>query len=239
MTLPKKLFIPNKDMTKVNQPGYGTDMRTIEVFVNNNSGSVTEITTGTPGVLTITNPTGPVVNIDSTGGGGGGGSPALLLLNAGIEVGDVPFTMLPFTPSNPSQPSISYWEMWSNATGSIILYNIAASWMTSVNPGDSVNLLPILTAPLYTGSDIGVNLSFWASTFDFSNQALYTGGKLIPSGTTVQYATTDISGSINGADLSLVNGTGQSGNGLISSGGLVYWGGVAGYISVPTGVTFT
>lgn len=71
----KQLFIPRKS-EKVGQPNYLVDSQIIEVwakqvldYLNNNG--ILEITS-TGGTVTITNPFGPVTNLEASGGGGGG-----------------------------------------------------------------------------------------------------------------------------------------------------------------------
>lgn len=72
----KNLFIPRKTQDPVKRPDYGVDMRAIEAwaaqllaYVNNHG--INEITS-TGGTVTITNPFGPITNLEATGGGGGG-----------------------------------------------------------------------------------------------------------------------------------------------------------------------
>lgn len=65
-----KLFIPNKAMSPVTQPGYGTDMRTLETFLNSfETGTITEITSS-DGSVVIIDSTGPVVDLSVTASGG-------------------------------------------------------------------------------------------------------------------------------------------------------------------------
>lgn len=66
------LFIPNKSMQSVAQPGYRTDMQAIETWAQNlATGGVTNITTGTPTLLAITS-SGGVFNINYIGAPGAG-----------------------------------------------------------------------------------------------------------------------------------------------------------------------
>lgn len=72
----RQLLIPRKTQKPVDQPGYGVDARTIEIwakqvldYLNNNG--IIEITS-TGATITITDPFGPVTNIEAVGGGGGG-----------------------------------------------------------------------------------------------------------------------------------------------------------------------
>lgn len=71
----KNLFIPRKS-EKVGQPNYLVDSQTIEIwakqvldYLNNNG--IIEITS-VGATVTITNPFGPVTNLEASGGGGGG-----------------------------------------------------------------------------------------------------------------------------------------------------------------------
>lgn len=66
-----QLFIPNKSMSDVSQPGYRTDMQTIETFINHfETGTIVEIISS-DGSVSITDPTGPTVDLSVSGGGGG------------------------------------------------------------------------------------------------------------------------------------------------------------------------
>lgn len=59
----KKLFIPNKNMPAFNPNRYGTDMRAIEAYINNlATGGISEITS-VDGSVTITDATGPTVDL--------------------------------------------------------------------------------------------------------------------------------------------------------------------------------
>src|SRR5271156_381465 len=62
LTAAKKLFIPHKTMTKVQQPEYGNDMRAIEIYLNSFSAGISEITS-VDGSVTITDPNGPTTDL--------------------------------------------------------------------------------------------------------------------------------------------------------------------------------
>src|SRR5271170_6876257 len=92
---PKKLLIPNKTMQQIVQPGYGTDMRAIEQYINSLApGGVTQIIAGTDITVDPTDGLG-AVTINSTGGGGGGGAPSQVLLQAACDFNDYPYTFFP------------------------------------------------------------------------------------------------------------------------------------------------
>ena len=70
----KALFIPHKTMKQVTQPGYGDDMRAIEMWANTlkiavqtaGGGTITDINSFF-GSITVTNPTGPTTTLDVEG----------------------------------------------------------------------------------------------------------------------------------------------------------------------------
>jgi hypothetical protein len=72
----RQLIIPRKTQDPVAQPDYSIDQRTIEQWAMQvlkylQDNGILEITS-TGGTVTITNPFGPVTNLEATGGGGGG-----------------------------------------------------------------------------------------------------------------------------------------------------------------------
>lgn len=109
----KDLFVPRKTQDPVGQPGYGTDMRAIEMWAQQvlayiNANGIVEITS-TGGTVTITNPFGPVTNLEASGGGGGGitditsSAGTISITNpagptTNLEVANVPF--LPYSDGN-------------------------------------------------------------------------------------------------------------------------------------------
>lgn len=82
-----------------------------------------------------------------------------------------------------------------------------------------------------------------AAKADFSQFAVYEMENTFitfTSGETYQTQDTDFDyGSSTGGDLTLTAGTGQSGNGLVSGSGGIYFGGVSGYFVCAPGTTFT
>jgi hypothetical protein len=222
----KKLIIPGK--ADPSAPlYYARDMRTIEEWANAQaSGGITEITTGTPGVLTITNATGPVVNIDSTGGGGGGGTAGMGDLDAGSDTADYPFTTIHLGPNDDNSPrgqQGSEIYLFDNATGFDQFYSFAKSWFTFVGAGLSINYLPIVGVPVFTGPDLGIALVMSAQSIDATNMDVEaTEGALTQSsGAIVRYPASDYT-NVNtfGSDILFTQGTGtSSGSGQISQGG--------------------
>jgi hypothetical protein len=103
----------------------------------------------------------------------------------------------------------------------------AAWFSTFVGPGASVNLLPILETPPFTGGlgYLEFQFYYWAvSTDGTNNLALYSvlpnPGIQVGSFTSHQITTAELNPQLsNGADLSLVNGAGLTGNGLVSAAG--------------------
>jgi ribosomal protein S11 len=67
-----RVFIPNKSMRQVGQPGYMTDMQQIETMFNTLLAKAIQDITSTDGTVTITDPNGPVVDLSAAGSGGGG-----------------------------------------------------------------------------------------------------------------------------------------------------------------------
>lgn len=236
-----KLIIPGKNSHGAH-PGYDTDMRAIEIWANAQpKGGVQQLIAGTN--ITLSPPDGEgIVTINSTGGGGGGGTPALVTLIAEADDLLFPATFMPFSPYQnwTGVDGESHWPVWSNAGGGPVYYQIGASWMADVFGTLSANILPTFTMPAFTGGPLTISYTFWASTVDFANFATYEGvTPSLTTGETYQAVVGDLSLlSSGGADLTLTPGTGNSGNGLVSSAGGVYFAGVSGGIQIPAGTTF-
>jgi hypothetical protein len=237
---PKKLFIPRKNTKPkdkdLNQNDADINWRAIENWANDLN-PILQLIAGSGITLNPTDGLGPTVTISSTGGGG---TPSSVTLQASCDSNDIPATMLPLGPSDFTNPGNSYWPIWTNTSGGTAHFSIGAGWMTDVNAGDSVNIFPYVAIPPFTGGPIGVQIIFWAAAFDLSNYINYSGFHSFVAPTTYQFVAGDfVFQAGGGADLSLVAGAGTSGVGLVSAAGsIVYWAGVGGVVSVPTGTTF-
>jgi hypothetical protein len=148
----KNLFIPNKAMTDIKQPGYGTDMRAIEQWamdLMNNVGAIQEIV-GAGGV-TITDPFGPVVTVT----GGGGGTFYASLTGAGETT----------SPGDLTQAG----GLTVNAGGSNISLNTGAGLINATTSAGSITLAFAGSAGIALASNIatiGVNAinTTWTNT---------------------------------------------------------------------------
>ena len=137
---------------------YGTDMRTIEQWAN--EGIVRSLHAGSGITL---NPstgvdTGTGITISSSGGGLNYGT---LLMNVGPEdygiqnpLGGVYLAAADMA----SGGGLAYVPMVSKGTpagtpfGTQVAAQITTSWLSYVGPGQSACLLPVLTAPTFTGA---------------------------------------------------------------------------------------
>ena len=248
----KKLLIPRKGSkvpnAPVSQSDHDANMRAIEIWANAQApGGVTQLIAGTNITLDPTDGTG-IVTVNATGGGGGA-TPGYGYMVATMDLNDYPFVMF-VGPTNPGRLGVvQLGPLWGSFEASTPAaaedYTFASSWFTDVNAGDSVNILPEFTMPPFTSPGavpIGADFLFqaWDLNPTFANYAQYRGTVSIASGATVQTTVGDLS-AIEPAsgDLTLVAGTGFSGNGLVStSGAIAYLASVTGRITVPTGTTF-
>lgn len=236
----QKLIIPGKN-SRGAHPGYSQDARAIEMWAN--EGIVRKLIAGSGVTLNPSSGIDAGLGIEiSASGGGGGGTPSLVTLIAGMDTNDYPFGVFTM-PTDPSTEGASYWPVWSNSTAAPVLYMMGASWFCIVNGGDSVNLLPTVTVPGFTGGPLTYELYMASADATFTNLAMYRGTITLTTGATVQIASSALSAIPGGTatgDLSLVAGTGDSGNGFVSAaGGISYWCSVVGRIAVPAGTTFT
>jgi hypothetical protein len=243
----KKLLIPRKGTklpsAPVSQSDHDANMRAIEIWANAQpAGGVSQLIAGTNITLDPADGLG-AVTINSSGGGGGG-TPSTVTITTSTDFNDYPSTFFPFGPTDPSHLGVSNWSVWSNAGGSAVHYTFGIGWMTLVNGGDSINFLPIFEVPAFTGGsgEIGFQFYYWACDSSFVNFASYEGNLNLTTGQSLQTTTADLTpiDPVGGGDLSLVSGSGTSGNGLVSTGGgILYWCGVSGIIAVPAGTTFS
>lgn len=246
---PKKLFIPRKGVKQPNMPvstgDHDTNMRAIEQYINNltaGSGTVTEITTATPADLTITNATGPVVNIDFTGSSGSGGNVGILEVEAGPD--SILLQGSDWFPLGFMFPSINEGR-FPIVSGKDVSYGMG--WWTGVANGESVNVLPILVAPTFTGAtDIQVSVIMSAFIQDGTDTFYgFTSSYVnLTSGQTKQLTLADVgltAGDTSfGGFLVATAGTGLSGNGFVSNGGggRLYFGSISGDVLCAAGTVF-
>jgi len=216
----------------------GTDARIIEQWANAH-----HLIAGTN--ITIDNPDAVNPTINATGGGGGTSVGYFDMLAGPDENGVELHLFFMGMGGGDSGDALGLLEslipMFSNATGSDVWVSFGSGWMTKAGVGESVNVLPQFTAPAFTGGPIDIGVEIAAGNATFSNYAIFAGNPVsYTTGETYQFQTTDFTVQGNaGADLSFVNGSGQSGNGIISAAGGVYWAGITGAFQIPTGTTFT
>ena len=227
---PKRLFIPNKATGKQGQPEYGTDMRAIENF-----NPINQIIPGTGITVSPTDGTGPSVTINSSGGGGTG--IGFMTITMAPDINDTPLFL---GPSDPSSIGDTYVQLFSNSSGGLQFYTFASSWIVAPSAGDSIDLLPIFQAPIFTGGGIGLEWTLNAVGWDLANSGQVTSNLVtITSGATIQPPTSDYGSPSLTSDLTFVNGTGNSGNGFVTAGGeTAYIASVSGRIDVQNGTTF-
>jgi len=237
----QKLIVTGKNKKATD---YGTDMRTIEQWAN--EGIVRSLHAGSGITLSPSTgvDTGTGITINSTGGGGGtsvgyfamyagpdGNAIELHAFYMGMGGGQVDDALSNLQAQIP---------VFSNATGTTQWVSFGSGWMTKAGVGESVNVLPEFTAPAFTGGPILVACEIAAGNATMSNYAIFTAGVSFTSTEDYQFQSTDFATEGHaGADLSLVNGSGQTGVGIVSAAGGVYWGGITGAFQIPTGTTFT
>jgi hypothetical protein len=245
----QKLIVTNKQLP-LSSGNYRTDMRTIEQWAN--EGIVRKIIAGTN---VTTSPAdgvdeGQGVTINATGGGGGA-TPGYGVLTAMMDEELWPFALFLGATGTSSEGSYQLGPLYgtyplgtpSEAEG----FFFGTSWVVETGEGGlSVNVLPIWDMPSFTnaGSDpIEIEFFFGATDLSgsFTNYGVYEGLVNLTSGESYQTQLTDLTplfGGVSG-DLSLVAGTGLSGNGLVSEGGSVlYLASVTGRVGIPAGTTF-
>jgi hypothetical protein len=245
----KKLIVPRKNAkiptAPVSQSDHDANMRAIETWANAQApGGVQQLIAGTNITLDPTDGTG-IVTINASGGGGGSagiyGSVA-----CGMDSELYPFAQW-LGPTNPSLESVMQIGPINNTDPNIVQYTWGTSWVTGTNGGQSMLFLPIFGLPAFSnaGSD-PCEFEFYIQVWDFSqtytNYCQYTGVVNIPTtGGNVQCTTGDLTTeSPAGGDLSLVSGTGTSGNGIVSAGGVTaYLCSISGILAVPASTTFS
>lgn len=247
MTLPpKRLFIPNKNAPDAHHQ-YGQDMRAIEIF-----NPINKLVAGSGITLTPADGSGPQVEIASSGGGGGT-SPGIGFLGAGSDTNDYPFTTIHLG-MNDDNSAIgqqgSEYCLFDNTTLSAQKYSFAKSWFTYVAPGDTVNFLPIVRAPNFTGSNLIITLVMSCQSIDATEMDVentFATSITLASGATTRPPAADYANvTSTGTDISFIQGTGtSSGSGQISTGGGspgtlagLYLASVQLEIAVPAGNTF-
>lgn len=256
----RSLLIPGKNY-KAAHDGYRKDMQSLEIWARQ---PIQQLIAGSgitlspaSGLATDAKGRGPnPITITATGGGGGGNAPAAFAdIMAGPEslnpaLGNWwPFSTPMIGPqlNGPSQTPIPLFQhpgSPSVETGSDSPA-FGNSWFTIVSAGQTVNFLPKLETPPFTGGTgfLMWQFYYWAVSTDFTNGAMYTTKPAnIPVGpfTSHQIAVADLVSVVTfGTDLTLTAGTGFTGNGLVSGGSLKpYFAGVNGSVVIPPGTTF-
>ncbi len=246
MATPKKLFIPGKTDTNAHQPGYGQDMRELEIF-----NPINKLIAGSGVTLNPTDGSGPQVEISASGGGGNNPS-AFADLYAGPEflnAIDANFWPMATQVIGPQFAGLGHTPIpCYNSPGGAFntgdnLPVFGAAWFTILAAGQSANIFPKFATPLFTGGtgDLQFNYYFWAVSTDFTNGLMWTGSTYVPSFTAQQAVIGDLISNLVafGTDLTLTAGSGNTGNGIVSGGaGIPYFAGVNGTVNVPGGTVF-
>jgi hypothetical protein len=240
----QKLVVTNKQLP-LSSGNYRDDMRTIEQWAN--EGIVRKLIAGSNITLTPSNGVDQGQGIEIAASGGGGGAlPAYGGLTCGMDSSQYPFAQW-IGPTDPSFTNACQIGPLQQDEPTAVHYTFATSWITAVGiAGLSVLTLPEFSLPAF--SNAGSNpilFTFYIGAWDFdtsfTNYAQYEGTVSIPvAGGSVQCTVGDLT-AIEAAsgDLSLVAGSGQSGNGLVSAGaGLSYIASISGAADVPAGTTF-
>jgi len=240
----QKLILTNKNK---GTPEDAIDKREMEMWAN--EGIVRSLHAGSGITLSPSTgvDTGTGITISSSGGGGGS-SVGIFGLSAGPD-------SLTGTFLSPNLLTLA-WPNYIphyllNPDGTILTgaAAVGAGWVAFIGASspasnNSVNLLPILQAPDFTGAaTISVDqLYMGAQSTDGVNQARYhfTSPFTMTSGENYQTVAADWTVDWNnGGDLTMTAGTGDTGNGLVSSAATAtYLAGVWGEV-LYTGATFT
>lgn len=119
--------------------------------------------------------------------------------------------------------------------------NFGFSWVINITEADtSVCLLPVFDAPAFTGTSLLVTAQIGALDLATGAVGLWTmGPKFFTSGLSYQTLNSDFSLVFqNGSEFTLTGGTGESGNGLVTSTTSSFIGSVYGTIDY-SGIVFT
>jgi hypothetical protein len=233
----QKLIIPGKNDKKV---GYPTDMRTIEQWAN--EGIVRKLIAGSGITLDPSSGVDAGTGIEIASSGGSSSTDTGFFITAmGMDANDWDSSGIYLGPAETQTNGQAFWPILDNTSASSPRhYDLFGSWMMEGNAGDSVCFLPILTSPDFTGhATLGYNIQIQAMDATLANLAIYNATGTIAPSTTVQPASSTYSGFVlAGSDLVLTAGTGDSGNGLVTSGGgIVYWSSAQVEIIVSAGTT--
>lgn len=239
----QKLVVTQKNLP-VSSGNYAKDMRTIEMWAN--EGIVRKIIAGTN---VTTDPTdgvdmGQGVTVNSTGGGGASVD-GLLETTLFPEDSFLPFNVISLGPMNPIFTSGSdggqVWNLPNNAHGNVPAFTFGNSWFFTASAGISVCLLPSFTFPVWSGSDMGLNVMMAATDLTQTNYALWEATyTTITSGDSFQSAAADFSlVNSNGIDLTMTAGSGFSANGLVTTAGGIYIGSIWGNVGIPSDVEYS
>lgn len=244
----QKLIITKKNLPP-SSGNYATDMRTIEQWAN--QGIVRKLIAGTDITLDPSSgiDDGNGITINSTGGGGGSGVSPYGTCTCGMDSAIAPFAQW-LGPTDLSFQSTFTLGPWPSPIPGTVgqHYTFASSWITGTgSPGVSMLTLPEFFVPQFTTPHgTGIEILFYIGAWDFdssyTNYAQYSGLITIadPGDTNVQATTADLTAvEPASGDLSLVNGSGFSGNGLVSGAAVTaYICSIAGSVDFPGGTTF-
>lgn len=244
---PKKLQIPKKNTRPkdqdLNQNDADINWRAIEGWANGLN-PILQLTAG-PGItLTPSDGEGPTVEIASTGGGS---TYNMFGAQAGEDSANTTIPMWLSGVDPDSAGLITSFPIFSpQISGGPFTYSFGISYITFPTAGQSVMFLPYNQFPLvYTGGAVGSAWQMTTLALDFSN--FYTtsiANVPIPSGSgSFQLTDTDFAPLVpivGGGDISLVAGSGTSGNGLVSAaGGKTYFTSLIGSVTAAFGTVFT
>lgn len=237
----QKLIVPGKNSQGGNA-GYATDMRTIEQWAN--EGIVRKLIAGSGITLDPSSGVDAGQGIEITSSGGGGSTPpGFLKLISGPDGAELLATALIFGPSDPGHPDTSWWQLFSNPGAFIVDQTIGSGWFVAANGGESASILPEVDTPAFTGGSgtIGFDLVIAAAALDYSNYLIAESSSvLVGPSTHYQFLDTDFSVLSSGpGDFALTAGSGESGNGIVTAGGVIALGCMYGTVSIPAGTTFT
>jgi hypothetical protein len=221
----QKLIIPGKNSTGAH-PGYATDSRTIEQWAN--EGIVRKLIAGSGVTLSPSDGIDMGQGVEVSASGGGGTNMGILTLSGGYDgLDDGPIWGVS-APSPTSDADVFMFPDAPRMGGPTNYSNGGFGWFVFSNAGLSVNLLPEIFVPAFTGATgLGVLVEMWAWSIDGTNGAHYyvnTGSPLdFASNTNYQLQPTDLVEDFNfGGDLTMTAGSGSSGNGLITASGIPY-----------------
>jgi hypothetical protein len=238
----QKLIITNKNYHP-SKERYATDMRTIEQWAN--EGIVRKLIAGSNITLTPSSgvDTGTGIEIAASGGGSGL-SAGFVNMIAGPDDFDDHVSAIWFgIGAGYAYGDLnSFFPIFSSSTVQTVV-SFAAGWFAPPGPTYSACILPTFTVPAFTGGGITMQVNINAANVGFTDFAIYEQDVNVitfTSGETYQLVPSDFdTHSSGGTDLVMTSGTGPTQNGLVTTAGGKYFGGVSGYFTIASGTTFT